>query len=89
MWEEDIRIKYHYTVCGLQSTEVLELWWGYHTNLSIKASLPKLALRPQGFPEGHEQEAKAQRAAQRTAAAARKQAKMMKPRKENVSQLTD
>ena len=39
--------------------------------------------------EGHEQEAKAQRAAQRTAAAARKQAKMMKPRKENVSQLTD
>ena len=41
------------------------------------------------FREGHEQEAKAQRAAQHTAAAARKQAKMMKPRKEDVSQLTD
>ena len=48
MWEEDIRI----IMCGLQSTEVLEFWWGYHTNLSIKASLPKLALRPYLAPPG-------------------------------------
>ena len=33
-------------ILGLQSIEVLEFWWGYHTNLSIIARLPKLALRP-------------------------------------------
>ena len=49
-------------------------------------SFKKASLKSQ---EGREQEAKAQRAAQRTAAAARKQAKMMKPRKKNVSQLAD
>lgn len=30
----------HIITCGLQSTEVLGFWWGYQTNLSIKASLP-------------------------------------------------
>ena len=35
--------------------------------------------------EGHEEEARAQRAAKQRAAAARKQEKMMKPRKEGVS----
>ena len=30
----------HIIICGLQSSEVLEFWWGYHTILSIKASLP-------------------------------------------------
>ena len=39
-------------MCGLQSTEVLEFWWGYPTNLSIMASLPKLALHPYLAPPG-------------------------------------
>ena len=39
----------HIIMCELQSTE---FWWDYHTNLSIKASLPKLALRPYLAPPG-------------------------------------
>ena len=40
------------SMCELQSIEVLEFWWGYYTNLSIKASLPNLALRPYLAPPG-------------------------------------
>ena len=49
-------------------------------------SFKKASLESQ---QGHEQEAKAQRAAQRRDAKARKEAKMMKPRKKDVSQLAD
>ena len=35
----------HIIMCGLQSTEVLEFWWSYHTNLSTmgKGTYPKLS----------------------------------------------